>query len=286
VRYISSRITGTCIPFAVDSSLHVALDKYEFIALTVSLETGKKLLKFLEDDFVKRQRMMDLYGELQSRVFDVSSCVVRFCIECANMLQSDPITGAEFQLVLLHPYQLLPYQLPLHRRGPSGTWESYIVTNDGLLRATLHPGNTDAEEFPKFTFQSSRLPAETLNPWFVIMNAGIKFDRFRDNFGLDTLHSSMAEIAKQTLEIVDLIYKPITPTDKYNQAHASPKKRGTNFSEEGGVGMGRELRSTMGKGKSSDRGGREAGTSSSPAKKGRLPAQPREISDLFHPTLA
>jgi hypothetical protein len=186
--------------------------------------------------------------------------------------------------VLLHPYQLLPYQLPLHRRGASGTWESYIVTNDGLLRATLDPGNTDAEEFPKFTFESRRLPVETLNPWFVIMNAGIKFDRFRDNYGLDVLHSSMAEIAKQTLEIVDLIYKPITPTDKYNQAHASPKKRGTNFSNEAGFVGDRQLRSSKGKG--TDRGGRDAGTSSSPAKKRRLPAQPREISDLFHPKLA
>jgi hypothetical protein len=86
VTYISSRITGTCIPFAVDSSLYVALDKYEFIALTVSLETGKKLIKFLEEDFVKRQRMMDEYHDLQPRVFDVSSCVVRFCVECANIL--------------------------------------------------------------------------------------------------------------------------------------------------------------------------------------------------------
>jgi len=193
------------------------------------------------------------------------------------------IEGAEFQLVLLHPYQLLPQQLPLHRRKSDNTWESYIVANDGLLRATLNPDDTDAEEFPKFTYQGNRELKEILNPWFVILNAGIKFDRFRDNYGLDTLPSSMAKIAQQTLEIVDLIYKPITPSKKYIEARESPKKRGANYSEEGGVGMGRQLRSAKGKGtdRAGDLGEEDAGTSGFPSKKGRLSAQPHEISYLF-----
>jgi hypothetical protein len=116
-------------------------------------------------------------------------------------------------------------------------WKSYIVTEDGFLRATRDPDDTDAEGFPTFTFQSSRHQAEELNAWFVIMNAGIEFERFRDNYGLETLHSSMAEIATQTLEIVNLIYKRITPSTVYLRSRGSPKKRGVNYSEEGGIGM-------------------------------------------------
>jgi hypothetical protein len=86
VYYFFSHHRHIVFPFAVDSSLHLALDKYEFIAFTVSLETGEKLLKFLKEDLVKRQTTMDVYNQLQSRAFDVSSCIVRFCVECANML--------------------------------------------------------------------------------------------------------------------------------------------------------------------------------------------------------
>ena len=34
----------------MDKSLHYAVDTYEFIAITVSLMTGKKLISFLEED--------------------------------------------------------------------------------------------------------------------------------------------------------------------------------------------------------------------------------------------
>jgi hypothetical protein len=60
----------------VDSSLHLSLDTYEFFAVTVSLETGKRLYEFLEKDLRTRQRLMDQTDTDHPRRFDVSARVV------------------------------------------------------------------------------------------------------------------------------------------------------------------------------------------------------------------
>jgi hypothetical protein len=68
------------------------------------------------------------------------------------------------------------------------------------------------------------------------MNAGIKFARFHENYRPETLHSSMAEIANQTLDIVDLIYKRITPSEAF-LARETSTRRGVNYSGDGGIDM-------------------------------------------------
>jgi hypothetical protein len=46
----------------VDTTLHAALDKYDIFAITVSLNYGKKILDFLEEDLANRQSVMDETG--------------------------------------------------------------------------------------------------------------------------------------------------------------------------------------------------------------------------------
>jgi hypothetical protein len=121
----------------------------------------------------------------------------------------------EFQLVVLHPHQFLPSGLSLQRKTGNLSWTQYIVAADGLLHATQDYADTNSEIFPLLTYPTTREPLEQLNPWFVIMNAGIKFERFSENYGLDKLPTPMGEIAKQTLEIVELIYARIQPSQKY-----------------------------------------------------------------------
>ena len=70
----------------VDASLHVSLGTYEFIAVTASLQTGEKLLEFLEADLRTRQRLMDETLQSIPRVFDVRTCVVSHSDECAHLL--------------------------------------------------------------------------------------------------------------------------------------------------------------------------------------------------------
>lgn len=57
---------------AVERSLHYALDSYEFIAITVSLNTAQGLITYLEDDLKKRQDYMNRFNELLEKQFDVS----------------------------------------------------------------------------------------------------------------------------------------------------------------------------------------------------------------------
>jgi hypothetical protein len=56
----------------VDATLHTAMDKYEIFAITVSLNTGKKILRFLNYDLELRQSAIDKTGSLIPRIFHVS----------------------------------------------------------------------------------------------------------------------------------------------------------------------------------------------------------------------
>jgi hypothetical protein len=55
----------------VDRSLHYAMDSYEFLAITVSLTTGKWLIQFLEDNLCDRQEQMDTAHVYLKRQFSV-----------------------------------------------------------------------------------------------------------------------------------------------------------------------------------------------------------------------
>jgi hypothetical protein len=127
-------------------------------------------------------------------------------------------------LVVLHPYQLLPNRLPLFRRRGDHWWASYLVTNDGLLRETSDPEDINAPLFPPLMHSTTRESRDQLNPWFVIMNAAIKFQRFSENYGLDKLHPSMRANAEQTLQILDLLNRNVEPTQKYLASHGSTRQ--------------------------------------------------------------
>lgn len=157
--------------------------------------------------------------------------------QCTHNHQLAPIENPEFQLVSLHPHQLLPNRLPLLRHHGDHGWMSYIATSDGLLRQTTEPEDTSAPLFPPLRYSTSRRQIDQLNAWFVVMNAGIKFERFANNYGLERLDPSIQPIAEQTLRIVDLIYTKIIPTQDYlaslNPTRKSSRARmAANYKEE------------------------------------------------------
>jgi hypothetical protein len=49
------------------------MDSYDFLAVTVSLATGERLIQFLEDDLNARQQEMDTNHQYVRRAFTVSS---------------------------------------------------------------------------------------------------------------------------------------------------------------------------------------------------------------------
>lgn len=64
--------------------------------------------------------------------------------------------------MLLHPRQFLPDNLPMTRRsgaGPALMNDSYIITDDGRLRATNDPADVQAREFPTEPQKTKRLPS-------------------------------------------------------------------------------------------------------------------------------
>jgi hypothetical protein len=188
------------------------MDKYEIFAITVSLNTGKKILRFLDYDLELRQSAMDKTGGLIPRIFHVSRIPIFALNECPSC-PFQHFELAEFQLVVLHPDQLLPYGSTLLRRNSDDSYTPYKASNDKLLRQ-VDPAsilssdrpNPTAQPFPPFHHDTERIPAEALNVYFVLLNAEIKFQRFAKNIGLDKLHPDMRAIAEQTISIVDLMY--------------------------------------------------------------------------------
>ena len=118
----------------------------------------------------------------------------------------------ELQLVALYPQHLLPYGKTLSRRNSNG-YSAYKASSDGLLRqvdqasiVSSDPPAPDAPPFSPFTHETKRKIDQAINVYFLLLNADIKFRRFIQNVGLDKLHPEMRAIAKQTMDIVDLIY--------------------------------------------------------------------------------
>jgi len=56
----------------VDASLHIAFEEFELFALTLTLESGKEVMDFLEADLAFRQKIMNETGALIARQFQAS----------------------------------------------------------------------------------------------------------------------------------------------------------------------------------------------------------------------
>ena len=181
------------------------MDKYKIFAITVSLNTREKILRFLNYDLELRQSVIDKTSGFIPRIFHVES----YSIFALNECPSCPFQNfelAEFQLVVLHPDQLLPYGSTLLRRNSDDSYTPYKASNDTLLRqvdpaSILSPDRPDptTQPFPPFRHNTERVPAEALNVYFVLLNAEIKFQRFAKNIGtfcISLMHT--ARIASST----------------------------------------------------------------------------------------
>ena len=164
----------------------------------------------------------------------------------------------EVQLVALHPQDMLPHGKILLRRNSNG----YRASSDGLLRQvdpvsilSLDPPAPDAPPFPPFIHETKRRINQAINVYFLLLNADIKFRRFMQSIGLDKLHPEMRAIAKQTMDIADLMYTQLARSESCTAVAAAargeysllphPQDAGLDYSErniestmEGGGGAG------------------------------------------------
>ena len=213
--------------FIVDCSLHVALEKYGFFAVTASLTTLQRLIGLVKEQNRVWQDRFDS-GRSYVRDFDVSlpfGSTHAYLLTCSSQLFSDPIVNAQYELVVLHPEHFLPKGTGLtvytHANGQlSG--KSYVIGQDRTLRES--PGTLDCPRLPAFDFDADRSSTLPLNVFLVLLNAGIKFRRYKRMLlsqHLPNLPKDVEDLIDTTIQLVDLIYwKPVETLTPYQERAA------------------------------------------------------------------
>jgi hypothetical protein len=84
------------------------------------------------------------------------------------------------------------------------------------ILSSERPQSSTAPPFPLFFHETTRPLSQTLNVYFVLINADIKFRRFLTNFGIDKLHPDMRAVVRQTRQIVDLMYTRPVRKDEHD----------------------------------------------------------------------
>ena len=127
--------------------------------------------------------------------------------------------NAQYELVVLHPEHLLPKGSDLtiftHTNGQlSG--KPYVVGQDRTLRES--PGTLDCPRLPSFDFDADRSSTLPLNVFLVVLNAEIKFRRYKRMQHLPDLPKDVEDLIDTTIHLVDLIYwKPVETPTPYQQ---------------------------------------------------------------------
>lgn len=111
----------------------------------------------------------------------------------------------KFDLILLHPSLFLLRNQPLvslDTRDPPA-YAFWTVIDRELRRMGSAP---DPSHYPPFSFTSRRVFEDVVNPFLLILYAGLTLQRHRDKYGFDALTPRQHELAGITLEAYDLIY--------------------------------------------------------------------------------
>ncbi|KAF8799475.1 hypothetical protein BYT27DRAFT_7217715 [Phlegmacium glaucopus] len=192
------RNLGICsADFELDDATNLvkfpSLDSYAFIAVTGTRETLNQLRDLLKADCDSRQQSFDQFGQAPGRQLHLGHPVLM-----------DP----QFELVALHPEHFLPGGafLTIFNRD-AGTYKTYVPSVDRRLCET--PGDVSCPTPPPFS-GPQRNHFSRLNPFFVILNAEIKFRRYYRQAEVECppipLPDDILELMKLTTEVVELIY--------------------------------------------------------------------------------
>ena len=193
----------------VDRGLHVMLDKYALFAVTCSQTTLDQLI-----DLVERENAI-LQTEFDKRLSYTRRLVSDLDIRNTDLfnplpqLVTPPVINARYELVALHPNHLLPNGnvLTLYDRANGQvSFKTYVASPDHTLRES--PGTDDTfPRFPSFALDPNRPADQLLNPFLVILNAEIKFRRYRLLLNSPVpLPADVMELIRKTVTLVELIY--------------------------------------------------------------------------------
>ncbi|KAF8521401.1 hypothetical protein BU17DRAFT_87955 [Hysterangium stoloniferum] len=178
----------------LDRNVHTALDKYAFIAVTGSLQTINQLFDMVNANNCYRQEQFDTTGKMPRRDLD---------------FMHKAFSNPQYELVALHPehYLISGSVLLIHDplvRPP----KMYVPGPDRKLRE--FPGALNDAPLPPFIFPPCRDVGLQLNPFFVILNAEIKFRRYirqiKSNPPSTPLPTDVLHLINRTLDLVKLLY--------------------------------------------------------------------------------
>ncbi|RXW12811.1 hypothetical protein EST38_g13044 [Candolleomyces aberdarensis] len=87
-----------------------------------------------------------------------------------------PLENAEYECIVLNPKDAPALELAVHSLGEQGSTMVYFAAEDGTLR-----NRATRARLPPFSSHPRSPPADTLNPWLVVINANIAIQRSRRN---------------------------------------------------------------------------------------------------------
>ena len=186
--------------------LHVCLDKYGLFAVTASLTTLRAIVRLVEEENRIWQEKFD-DGIQYTRGFKVYLPIFDSCttIDLLTQLMRSPFSDAQYELVVLHPEHFLPKgsTLTLYTIvNDQSHGKNYVVGHDCTLREA--PGTDDSPRYPAFTH--AERASLSLNVFLVILNAEIKFRRYRRMGAMPRLPEDVEKLMDETIKLVQLIY--------------------------------------------------------------------------------
>ncbi|KAF9553431.1 hypothetical protein CPC08DRAFT_767543 [Agrocybe pediades] len=186
----------------LDRNLHYTLDKLGFFAVTYSIATLRDMISLVEKE---------------NKIWQANNGVYPRRLILGNR----ELLNASYEFVLLHPRHFLQHNgsgLPVYARVENGvSGKFYFASPDGAFRAG--PDN-DQDLLPPFATEGRPEGVALLNPFLVVIHAGIAFRRFK-KLSLPSLCEHYEELIKLTLDLVEKIYfEPLVDrVDEYRAAY-------------------------------------------------------------------
>lgn len=189
---------------------HRHLESYATYAITLSRESLQEVIEILREANLKWDKMVALPAPSSPRVIPVrilnsnqtsSSSVLSF-LQWSNRA----LIHTKFDLILLHPALFLPrgqHLVALKTLEPP-TYADWAVI-DRELRERGSP--SDSAPYPPFSYTSRKdTVLNYVNPFLLILNAGLKLRHHEKDYGFAILTDRQLELVRLTLEAYDLIY--------------------------------------------------------------------------------
>jgi hypothetical protein len=190
----------------VDASLHRSWDRYGFFVLLPPMGTLWSMKNALEADRYRRQERWNTAGpstpEPRRRYLDI---------------HPPPEPTLYFELVVLHPWQLLPKPLTLaHSRNDVIDHFAPRIDGDSTR---LYNVQDPSQMLSNIPFVSSRKPEERPNLFLLLIHSVQRIEVFKHRYSraYQCMKQETREYLELACEAYDMLFKPLFPPNERQQ---------------------------------------------------------------------